>query len=298
MQKIACTMALALLMSVSLCGVAQTNAITESVETIPTRPGYTQTFIYSRVEKPIATLVMYPGYTGAIGIYPNGSSKLDSFVVVRARRQFAEQGFNVAVVDAPSEWGARGIWERQRSPEYAAHNAALITWLRQKNAAPIYLVGFSAGAIAATGVATQLGADGADGLVLLSPWMAPKDKWPIPNFVFSSDFAISSWSDLARIRGPILLVRHAEDNDCRFGLPEHVTGFVRALSAATQPEQINLQGGGSPSGDPCYPGGRNNFNGLEVELARTVREWALRVAARARQEIPPKLGASEPSAQR
>lgn len=258
---------------------AQTVAVTETVETIPTRLGFTQTFIYDKVEKPLATFIMYPGYKGVIGIYPNGSVQMDAFVVVRSRQVFAARGFNVAVVDAPSEFKPRGIWEKQRTPEYAAHNAALIEWLRKQADVPVYLVGFSAGGIAATGVATQLGAKGADGLVLLSSYMAPQDKWPIPNFVFDSSFAISSWKDLGAIRGPILIVHHAED-DCSFSLPAYLPGFVAALGAASKPEVVSLKGGGSPSGNACYPGGRGNFNGLEAELADTVADWATRVRTR------------------
>jgi pimeloyl-ACP methyl ester carboxylesterase len=247
----------------------------ETVETIPSRPGYTQTFIFSRVANPVASLIMYPGGKGYIGIFPNGSAQFDAFIVYRARKLFAEQGFNVAVLDAPSEWGSRGIWEQQRSPEYAAHNAATIAWLRQQANVPVFLLGFSAGAISATGVAAQLGDKGADGLILLSPWMPPKEKWPIPNFVFDSSNAIPSWSGLNRIRGPMLIVHHLEDS-CYFSLPEYVPFLASALSAARKPDVIGLQGGASPSGNACYPGGRNNFNGLERDVADAVGNWVRR----------------------
>lgn len=280
-KKIVGWLSAALLLS-PLSVWAQAAAISETVETLTTREDYTQTFTYMRVREPIATLVVYPGYQGYVGIFPNGSMKLDKFVVVRARRQFAEMGFNVVVLDAPSEYGARGIWDKQRSPEYVAHNAAVLEWLRKRESTPIYLVGFTSGAIAAAGVATQLAERGADGLVLLSPWMASKEKWPIPNFVFKSDFAISSWTDLAKIRGPILIVRNADDTSCKFTLPEYLDGFVAALSVAGKPEVVTLSGGASASGDPCYPDAHTNFNGLEAKLVQTVRDWALKVKTAAR----------------
>ncbi len=248
----------------------------ETVETIPSREGYTQTFILDRVENPLATLVLFPGNKGYLGIYPNGSSQFDMFFVVRARRMLAEQGFNVILLDAPSEWGVKGVWEKQRSPEYAAHNAAVIAFARQQAKVPVVLLGGSVGAIGATGVATQLKDKGADGLILVSPWMPPKDKWPIPNFVFSSDFAISSWPDLAGIKGPILLVHHLEDN-CNFSLPEYVPGLMSALSAASKVEVVGLRGGAASSGNPCYPNGANNFNGMEREVAETIGQWVKRV---------------------
>lgn len=160
----------------------------------------------------------------------------------------------------PSEWGTRGIWEKQRSPEFATHNAAVIAHARKQADVPVILMGGSVGAIAAAGVATQLKEKGADGLILLSPWIPPKDKWPIPSFVFSSDFAISSWPDLAAIKGPILVIHHLDDNS-NFSLPEYVPGLVKALSVASPPEVIGLRGGAVPSGNPCYPTGLNNFAG-------------------------------------
>lgn len=258
---------------VTMSVAAQTSRIvSETVETIPSRGEYTQTFISIRVEGPRATLLLYPGNKGSFGIFPNGSAQFDMFFVFRARRLLAEQGFNVMALDAPSEWGPRGIWEKQRSPEFAAHNAAVIAHARKQADVPVILMGGSVGAIAAAGVATQLKEKGADGLILLSPWMPPKDKWPIPNFVFSSDFAISSWPDLAAIKGPILVIHHLDDN-CNFSLPEYVPNLVKALSAASPPEVIGLRGGAVPSGNPCYPNGLNNFTGMEREISDLIGNW-------------------------
>ncbi|MBP6637368.1 MAG: alpha/beta hydrolase [Sulfuritalea sp.] len=249
-----------------------TRVKSETVETIPSRGEHTQTFIFIRVDKPRATLLLFPGNKGAFGIFPNGSAQFDMFFVFRARKLLAEQGFNVMALDAPSEWGARGIWEKQRSPEFAAHNAAAIAYARKQADVPVILMGGSVGAIAAAGVATQLKDNGADALILLSPWMPPKDKWPIPSFVFSSDFAISSWPDLAAIKGPILLIHHLDDN-CNFSLPDYVPSMVKALSAARTPDVIGLRGGAVPSGNPCYPSGLNNFTGMELEIAELVGNW-------------------------
>jgi hypothetical protein len=253
----------------------------ETVETIPSRGDYTQTFILDRVDNPLATLVLYPGNKGFLGIYPNGSAQFDMFFVYRARKLLAQQGFNIVLLDAPSEWGSRGIWEKQRSPEYAAHTTAVIAYARKLADVPVFLMGASAGAIAATGVATQLKNNGADGLILVSPWMPPKDKWPIPNFVFSSDYAISSWPDLANIKGPILLVHHLDDN-CNFSLPEYVPQLVTALSASRKPDVAGLRGGASPSGNACYPTGWNNFTGMEREVAEVIGDWVRKSIGRGR----------------
>jgi hypothetical protein len=260
------------LIALSISASAQPAVVTETVETIPSREGHTQTFLLAKVPNPVATLILYSGNKGHIGIFPNGSAQFDQFFVYRARRLLAEHGFNVLMLDAPSEWGTRGVWEKQRTPEFTAHNTSVIRYARELAPVPVVLVGSSSGGITATAVATQLKDKGADGLVLVSPWMPPKDKWPIPSFVYSSDFSISSWPDLAHIRGPMLLIHHIEDN-CGFSLPEFVPQMVSALSAARKPDVVGLKGGVQSSGNPCYPNGLNNFNGMEREVSDVIASW-------------------------
>lgn len=247
-------------------------AVTESVETIPSRGSYTQTFLFLRVEKPLATLLLYSGNKGYVGIFPNGSAQFDMFFVYRARRLLAQQGFNVLLLDAPSEWGSGGLWEKQRTPEYIAHNSAVLAWARKQTNVPVFLVGQSSGGITAAAVASQLKGKGADGLILVSPWMPTKENWPIPNFVYSSDFAIASWTDLKEAKGPRLLIHHLEDN-CQFSLPTYVLDLKAAFGSETPLEVMGLKGGATPSGNPCYPAGLNNFTGLEQDVSTAIGNW-------------------------
>lgn len=247
-------------------------AVVETVETIPSRESHTQTFLLLKVEKPVATLLLYSGNKGYVGIYPNGSAQFDQFYVYRARRLLAQQGFNVLLLDAPSEWGSSGLWEKQRKPEFIAHNVAVLAYARKIADVPVYLVGHSSGGITAAAVATQLKDKGADGLILVSPWMPTKEKWPIPSFVYSSEFGIASWSDMKDVRGPRLLVHHVED-DCNFSLPSYIPNLKAAFGANLPLDVIGITGGASPSGNPCYPAGRNNFNGLEKDVSEAIGNW-------------------------
>lgn len=247
-------------------------AVTESVETIPSRENHTQTFLFLRVENPLATLLLYSGNKGYVGIFPNGSAQFDMFFIYRARKLLAQQGFNVLLLDAPSEWGAGGLWEKQRTPEYIAHNSAVLAWARKQANVPVFLVGHSSGGITAAAVASQLKDKGADGLILISPWMPTKETWPIPSFVYSSDFAIASWPDLKDAKGPRLLIHHLEDN-CNFSLPPYVKDLRIAFGSENPLEVMGLKGGATPSGNPCYPTGLNNFTGLEQDVSNVIGNW-------------------------
>lgn len=257
----------------STLALAQTpQPIVETVETIQSRGSHTQTFLLLKVDKPVATLLLYSGSKGYVGIFPNGSAQFDQFYVYRARRMLAQQGFNVLLLDAPSEWGSSGLWEKQRTPEFISHNAAVLAHARKVANVPVFLLGHSSGGITAAAVATQLKDKGADGMILVSPWMPTKEKWPIPSFVYSSDFGIASWQDLKAVNGPRLLVHHLDD-DCNFSLPSHIPSLKAAFGSDIPLDVIGISGGVSPSGNPCYPTGRNNFNGLEREVSEAIGGW-------------------------
>ena len=69
------------LFALSISAAAQPAVVTETVETIPSREGHTQTFLLSKVHNPVATLILYSGNKGHIGIFPNGSAQFDQFFV-------------------------------------------------------------------------------------------------------------------------------------------------------------------------------------------------------------------------
>lgn len=273
-------LALALLWATSATA-QDAGALVESVHTIPTRPGVTQLFVQTKVANPVATLILYPGSTGAIGIFPNGSAKLDTMMIVASRRLLANQGFNLLLLDAPSDRATKGVWEYQRTPEYMEHNAAVLDYARKLSDVPVFFLGAGAGSIAAAGVATNLAKAGRplpDGMIYLSGWLVPKAKWPIPNFVFNAEFAMADWPEMAGLKLPTLIVSHEQDN-CGFSEFAHATAFQEKLKATVPVELAAFKGGAVPSGNACYPGGYNNFNGLDGAVMAAVGDWVRKTVA-------------------
>lgn len=54
--------------------------------------------------KPVATLLVFPGGTGRLGVKDGQLSIRPADLLVRARHHFAAEGFNVAVMDAASDF--------------------------------------------------------------------------------------------------------------------------------------------------------------------------------------------------
>ena len=70
------------------------------VKELPTRPDVTIRFVYARAETPVANAVLFQGGGGNIGIFPDGSMRVENFLSGGAARQSP-----VAI-----EYAAEGSW--------------------------------------------------------------------------------------------------------------------------------------------------------------------------------------------
>ncbi|EHP38036.1 hypothetical protein OR16_39399, partial [Cupriavidus basilensis OR16] len=109
-----------------LCTLAARAQTAPQVVDIPTRPGVTQRFLYLAPAQPKAAVILYAGGHGGLNIYPNGSVGWGAGnFLVRSRQLFVDNGFAVAVIDAPSD---RLSWPYltgfRLSPEHAEDTRA------------------------------------------------------------------------------------------------------------------------------------------------------------------------------
>lgn len=174
----------------------------QRVVDIPTRPGVSQRMLVLSPPNPKAAIILLAGGHGGLQIFPNGALNWgEGNFLVRTRQLFADQGFLVAVVDAPSD--------RQRSPfltgfrqtpEHVMDIKAVIAWLRQQATVPVWLVGTSRGTQSAAFIATELASpEGPDGLVLSSTILTDHKARAVPAM------------PLDKLRIPVLVVHHEQD---------------------------------------------------------------------------------------
>src|SRR5262249_55139885 len=157
--------ALGAAVAVVLLGAAGARA--EDIKTIPARPGVTQSFLLlRRVEKPVATLILFAGGNGALNLSSGQLAGLGGNFLVRNRGRFAEYGFMVAVPDAPSDHTS-GLTRFRSTAEHAADVRALIAALRGRApGVPVWVIGTSMGTVSAANAAARLREGGPDGVVL------------------------------------------------------------------------------------------------------------------------------------
>ena len=243
------------------CVVEQTSGA-EQVVDVPTRPGVTERVLVLTGEEPRATVVLLAGGHGGLQISPDGKLGWGGGnFLVRSRRLFADQGLMVAVVDAPSDRQADPFLNGFRQTrEHVADVKAVIAWLRQKTAAPVWLVGTSRGTQSAAFIATQLSpADGGpDGIVLTSTVLSDPRGRAVPDM------------ELRRITIPTLVVHHRDDG-CRLCLYRDVPSLMKKLK--TPRTELLTFDGGISRGDPCEAFGHHGYNGIEREVVGAIAAW-------------------------
>jgi pimeloyl-ACP methyl ester carboxylesterase len=239
------------------------HALEGELRTIPTRPGVTQSFLLIRPEnKPTASVILFAGAHGRLALSPQGIIGWgEGNFLVRNRERFAQQGFIVAVVDAPSD-RPEGLWNFRTSAAHAEDIKHLIVELRRVSDIPVWLIGTSMGTVSAANAAARLKEGGPNGLVLTST--VTKESRQVSETVNNVR--------LKDIRVPTLMVHHKRD-DCVLTPYELAVALMRSLTQAPKKELITFTGGDPSVSDPCEVMSFHGFLGLDAEVVAAITSW-------------------------
>jgi pimeloyl-ACP methyl ester carboxylesterase len=233
----------------------------EELIKLPTRSGVEQPFYLTLPEgPPVASLMLFPGSEGKLSGYGPADINRGNFLV-RTRNLFVARGFAVAVMDVPSDEGG-GM-----SPGFrvgAAHRtdiAAVIAYLRQKMAVPVWLVGTSMGTLSAANGAT-LEAGGADGVVLTSSVVRTSKR--VTTTVFDTG--------PGRVKIPTLIV-HNRDDACVVCPFSEAPGLLSRYTASPRKELIAVAGGSTTMSEPCEALSRHGYIGIEQQVVSVIGDW-------------------------
>jgi pimeloyl-ACP methyl ester carboxylesterase len=242
-----------------LLTLAASPGAAEQVVTIDTRPGVTQSFIFIEpAGKPTANLILFMGGNGKIALWRDPNRRNNNFLV-RTRDRFAAQGFNVAVVDSPSDRHRDGLVGWRETDEHRTDIAAVIKWLTNRAKLPVWLVGTSRGTISAAWLGASLAVDG---LVLTSSVTLPARRNP----------ATALEAPLDRIKVPVLIVANSEDG-CAVSPPQGANALKSALTASPKVEIELFDGGDRPRAEPCEAMSRHGYLGLEGKVVDAIARW-------------------------
>jgi pimeloyl-ACP methyl ester carboxylesterase len=257
----------AIVVAAVLVAASPAHAASSELVSIQSPRGATQAFILIKPDRPVASVILFAGGHGALGLTSASSMKWGAGnFLVRSRDKFAAHGFLVAVVDAPSDKpdGMNGIY--RMSGQHAGDISAVAAYLKKQFDVPVWLVGTSMGTFSAAGGAVA--GKGIDGLVLTSTITRAKPDWQIRD---SHPDGVASMP-LARISVPALIVSHRNDG-CDVTPAGDAAKLSKALKGSRKVETVLLDGGLPPRSEPCEAMSQHGFLGVETEAVDAIARF-------------------------
>jgi pimeloyl-ACP methyl ester carboxylesterase len=258
--------AIGLLLLSSLTPARAQNA---ALVSITTPRGVKQAFILIKPDKPVATVILFAGGHGALGLRSAATMRWGKGnFLVRTRDRFAAHGLMVAVIDAPSDHqnGMNAIF--RMSGGHAGDIDAVAAYLKKQAPVPVWLVGTSMGTFSAAGGA--IGARNIDGLVLTSTVTRSKPEWKI---AASHRNGVASMR-LQPVAVPTLIVSHEQDR-CDVTPAADAPKLRAALANAKPVAVVLLTGGDPPKSPPCEAMSQHGFLGIEGKAVDAIAGFIL-----------------------
>ena len=247
---------------------AAAHAASSSLVAIQTPRGVKQAFILiTPAEKPVASVVLFAGGHGALGLTGASSMKWGAGnFLVRSRELFAGRGFLVAVVDAPADrqTGMNAIFRMGRG--HAGDIGAVVAHLKKQADVPVWLVGTSMGTFSAAAGAIE--SKSADGLVLTSTITRSKPDWKIAQ---SHRDGVASMA-LSEVTVPTLIVSHRKDG-CDITPAADAPKLKSRLTKSKKVEVVLLDGGAKPVSEPCQAKSQHGYFGIEAQAVDAIAKF-------------------------
>jgi len=209
-------------------------------------------------EGAVATVLLFSGGHGGIGLKDADGVPQSSNFLIRARDEFARAGFNVALVGNPDD--AKQMTPAfRRSEEHQADVRAILDDIGQRSAVPVWLVGTSQGTLSAAANGVVLGSRIA-GVVLSSTVTGSQPGGSV------ADIA------LEHITVPVLIFQHKRDA-CRITPPAAAKRLISRLLSAPVKQYIDVDGGTEPSSGPCEAFHHHGYVGMEAQAVEQISRW-------------------------
>lgn len=258
----------ALAVAVVLAAAMTAHAADSRLVSIKTPRGVEQAFVLITPAKPVASVIVFAGGHGGLGLRSAKSMRWGaSNFVVRTRDMLAAEGFTVAVVDAPSDH-RKGMNAGFRiSQDHARDIAAVAGYLKKQADIPVWLLGTSMGTFSAAKGAI-IGRN-VDGLVLTSTVTHARRSWKKIARRFPD--AVASLN-LDHVTVPTLIVAHAKDG-CAESPPSGAAKLKARLTKAATVEVVMLEGGKRPKSKACEALAQHGYYGIEKQAIAAIAKF-------------------------
>ena len=229
---------------------------------LPSRKNINQPILLLEPKLPIASVILFPGGTGKVGLKPDGTLRHGGNFLVRSRHLFADHHLRVAVFEVPSHKNnGNGLLSGYRaSKEHAKDIETVVDYLKQRGNEPVWLIGTSRGSPSAANGAARL-TNKVNGLVLTSSLSVPNNKG-------TQIFELP----LNNITAPTFIASHRADL-CHVTPPSDASYIKKKLKNAVATKVVLFDGGDEARGRDCGPWGPHGFLGIEKQVVSEIAEF-------------------------
>jgi hypothetical protein len=246
--------------AVSPPGIAlgQTAPGSPIVSDVPVAGG-TERVLFLGTQGARALLVLLPGADGIVGLDSAGAiHQLGGNFLVRTIGQWAAQGFDVVLPDAPNGTSLLG---QRHLPAYADAISRAIDFARSRANLPVWLIGTSQGTIAAVNGAAHLGAK-ISGVILTSSVTRPGRAGET---LFDAE--------PGAIAVPVLVVSNQSDT-CAVSPPGDAPNVLAALTRSPRKELVMVTSSQTARrSDPCEAMSPHGYLGIESMVVQRISDW-------------------------
>lgn len=237
------------------------NLLADEIISLQSRKGVTQEYLLLETENASANVILFTGGKGKLKLTDEWLARRGYNFLVRTRELFRQQGFNVAVFNAPSDKRSSTgmLFGFRTSDEHVQDISAVVENLKKRNSLPVWLIGTSRGTESVAWAAIK--SNGFKGIVLTAS-------------ITESTDAGTALIDmpLSEIRVPVLLATHRDD-ECHVSEPQGTEYIVKYLTSSPKVEVAYFSGGKDPVSKPCKARSAHGFYGIEQQVVSRISEF-------------------------
>ncbi|NHO34056.1 alpha/beta hydrolase [Acetobacter sp. LMG 1636] len=225
---------------------------------IPLNTGGSVRAVFGSPARPQATIIMFPGGTGDIGLGQDGRIRRGDNFVVRTREAWNRRGYAVLILDTVGHRNLRG----QRSSAHYAHLVEdIIAFVHRQGSGPVFLLGTSQGAIAAVNGAAHAAPGDIAGVVLTES---------VSVIGGSGETVFSAHPE--KVQAPVLVVANHDDR-CNVAPPQDAKKIGAAMTGSLEVTVLMVTGGTTRSEKNCGSLTPHGYFGIEAEVITRVITW-------------------------
>lgn len=232
-------------------------ATTDQKISLKTRNNVTQDFYLSENKNASACVILFTGGKGKV----DNINKANNFLI-RSRNLFLKEGFNVIVVNAPSDKQSSDgmLYGFRDSDEHVKDIDKIISYLKNTYHLPVWLIGTSRGTESAASIAIK-SKQKLSGLILTSSMSVENEKG-----------TSLTEMDLENIKIPTLIV--ANNDDACYVTPPEGAKKIASLLTNAKPLDIKMfNGGAKPISKPCQAQSYHGFLGIEDKVVKYIANF-------------------------